>query len=128
MFRVFWFLIVFLLLSPAAFAVKTDAPNASTTTNQAAFVNAMPAPSFFAYPGKTCPGGSTPTRGPEQALAAESGAIYCRFIKAAKIVYKKEFNGKCPPGMIEYTDSKAKPDADILWCKPDPALTPQQIK
>jgi hypothetical protein len=122
MLRAFWFLIILLPLSPAAIAANANAPDTASMAGQA-LLSEMPPPSFFAYPGKTCPGGSTPTHGPEQALAAESGAIYCRLNKVAKVVPKRDFNGKCPPGMIEYTDSKAKPDADILWCKPAPNKT-----
>ncbi len=72
---------------------------------------------IFAYPGSTCPGGSVKYKGPEQALAAESGAVYCRFDKKVKIVQKSSGNAACPPGSAPYNDPKAKPDSDVIWCK-----------
>lgn len=77
-----------------------------------------PGPSMFAYAGSACPGGSEPYKGPEQALAAQSGAVYC-IVNKTVIVYPKQIMQKCPSGMKAYEDTKAKPDADVIWCTVD---------
>lgn len=83
-------------------------------------VNIMSLPNIFAYPGKSCPGGSDPYPGPEQALAAESGAIYCRFFRRFVIMPGEEGKTKCPAGMKDYHDAKAKPEKGQMWCEMEP--------
>jgi hypothetical protein len=82
-----------------------------------------PGPSLFAFAGKACPGGSEPYKGPEQALAAESGAVYCVISKQVTIFSKKTME-KCPDGFKSHADAKAKPDADVIWCESDPSYKP----
>ncbi|MGO9545223.1 MAG: hypothetical protein ACLPPF_10555 [Rhodomicrobium sp.] len=101
----FWVFVAYLLCASPVFAQNMLSP-------------AMPMPGFiFAYPGSACPGGSVRYKGPEQALAAESGAVYCRFDKKVKIIPKMSGNTACPPGTAPYVDAKAKPDPDVMWCK-----------
>jgi len=76
--------------------------------------------SFFAYPGKECPGGSQLYKGPEAALAKKSGAVYCEFRKTVEVFEKKRVK-KCPASICrEYKDANAKPDPDVIWCEMDP--------
>jgi len=77
-----------------------------------------PASSVFAITGKTCPGGSEPYKGPEQASAAESGVIYCVLHKQVTI-YPRKAVEKCPAGSKPYDDAKGRPDSDVIWCKVD---------
>jgi hypothetical protein len=78
--------------------------------------------SIYAYQGRACPKGSELYKGPEQQLAAESGAVYCRFTRTVTLFYKKEAK-RCPAGMKLYSDRGFKPDAnsDVIGCVPDVA-------
>jgi hypothetical protein len=72
---------------------------------------------IYAYPGTTCPGGSERYKGPDQMLAADSGAVYCRYVRKVMNVPKAGSHGVCPSGSKPYTDPRAKPDADTIWCQ-----------
>ncbi len=74
---------------------------------------------IFGYPGTTCPGGSERYKGPDQVLAADTGAVYCRFVRKVSNVSKVQSGGKCPWGTKPYADARAKPDDDVIWCQPD---------
>ncbi len=76
---------------------------------------------FFAYPGSTCPGGSERYKGPEQALAAQTGAVYCKFIHNIFAMKKSAVGTSCPAGLKVYEDPHSKPDEDVIWCKLDQA-------
>ena len=78
---------------------------------------------FFAYPGNTCPGGSVRYKGPEQALANQSGAVYCKFIHNVFAMHKSAVGEKCPAGLMPYADSHLKPDDDVIWCQSGSAST-----
>jgi hypothetical protein len=80
----------------------------------------LPPPSIFAYPGQSCPGGSEIYKGPEQELAAKSGAVFCRFVRKVTVISKK-MSDKCPVGMRPYSGGGAKPGEDVIWCEPDPS-------
>lgn len=82
-------------------------------------------PSVFAYPGKSCPNGSTIYPGPESQMAEADGAVYCVFTRKVVVLKKTtENNGKCPGRLTPYEDAKFKPPSDQIWCNPptqDPA-------
>ena len=84
--------------------------------------------SVFAYPGTTCPGGSERMDVPEQVDAEKSGAIYCRYTRKVIVVSKEISKGTCPSGMTPYTDTKAKPNPDHIWCQlPGPPAPPVPV-
>lgn len=95
-------------VSAAAETAVTPQPNA--------LMAPAPPPAVFAYPGTKCPASSTAIEGPEQQMAAEDGAIYCRFKKVARAMDRAQVGDKCPPGMIEYKNPKYKPPAAKIWC------------
>lgn len=70
----------------------------------------------FAFPGHSCPGGSEPYKGPEQMLASENNAVYCRFMPKVFVLPKNGFD-KCPAPMKPYANGQAKPDDDVIWCE-----------
>ncbi len=87
---------------------------------------AMPglkAPFYFAFPGTSCPPGSTLYQGPETQQAAAAGAVYCEFRRTVFVFSKDKLKGgKCPDDLLPSADSPK--DASVVWCKP-PAM-PQQ--
>jgi hypothetical protein len=125
---------VFLTISAMLFiSLPLDAAPSGTATPQTA-TNSLSDIFIFAYPGKICPGGSERFKGPGQVLAAESGAVYCRFMRKAFPVSKSSSN-TCPQGTKPYSDPRDKPDADVIWCQTDPgyradipSLSPQPAK
>ena len=80
-------------------------------------------PSIFAYPGKTCPGGSELYKGPELTLAEASGAVYCRFFRKVMVIPKNKAS-TCPSGTKTHVEKNAKPDDDVLWCEHDGSAGP----
>jgi hypothetical protein len=110
-----------LVLSVAASAKDADVVGTSNSlpAEMSAPQRQIP-PSVFGYPGKTCPGGSELYKGPEQKLAAESGAVYCRFARKV-VVFAKKDRDKCPFGLKPYSGADAKPDPDVIWCEHDPS-------
>jgi hypothetical protein len=75
----------------------------------------------FAFPRKTCPGGSELYKGPEQALARASGRVCCSLVGKAPVVSKKM--GKRPVGMTAYTGG-GRPDSDVMWWGNDLSFRP----
>jgi hypothetical protein len=69
----------------------------------------------FAFPGKTCPGGSEPE------LARASEAVCCGLVCKAHVVSKKM--GKFPVGMKAYTGG-GRPDSDVMWWENDRSFKP----
>jgi len=106
----------FLFLALFVPAAPSLADNTITPPGIAA--GAAPSVSIFAYPGTACPGGSELYKGPEQNLAAASGAVYCRFIRKTVVVSKMN-SATCPVGMKPYVDAIATPPADVIWCEKD---------
>jgi hypothetical protein len=105
----------FLLLSFILLCTPSRADNVATMPA----AGASPQAFIFAYPGKVCPGGSTATKGPEQTLAAASGAVYCRFARTVFPIFKRN-SSTCPPGTKPHSEANAKPGADVIWCENDP--------
>lgn len=87
-------------------------------TGSAAAGASLPVPNIFGYPGSTCPAGSQPIHGPEQAVAADSGTIYCKFFRTSSVLDKKKSGGQCPEGMKFFDDGKHKPPEGSIWCVP----------
>jgi hypothetical protein len=70
----------------------------------------------FAFPGKTCPGGSELYKRPEQARARASGRVCCGLVGKAHIISEKM--SKCPVGVKAYTRG-GRPDSDVMWWEND---------
>lgn len=98
------------------------APIAAAVPSDTAF-GRLPPPSVFAYPGKVCPNGTERYQGPEQETLASSGAVLCKFTRKVA-TWEKKIHPKCPSNMWPYTDPKAKPDNDVIWCTMDPPVDP----
>jgi hypothetical protein len=88
------------------------------------FVGPSSEANMFAYPGTNCPPYSKRYKGPEQAGAAEVGAVYC-VIRQRVLIVRKDSQTACPESMKVYNDPKAKPDDDVFWCEFDPNYKPQ---
>jgi hypothetical protein len=101
-------------------SVEAAPPTSASAPTPAASPFSAPTDVFiYAYPGTTCPGGSERYKGPEQTLASDSGAVYCRF-KRTVLPFAKSLRTDCPAGMKPHAESRAKPDDDVIWCEKDP--------
>ena len=120
------FILVLLILSGlvAAMAQQMQQPSSGTTPQgKVAPINVgrtvmplSPPSALYAFPGRTCPAGSQPYKGPEQ-LPQDSGAIYCTIARRV-VVIPKTVTDQCPsPAYKPYVDTKAKPDSDVIWCE-----------
>lgn len=79
----------------------------------------------FAFQGTECPAGSFDYRGPAAQIIKEKnpGLIYCRFMSNVRVLKKKNDTDKCPFGTIPYSETDHKPEAGLMWCVDDPALS-----
>jgi len=112
-----FFLLSTLALSARAEDTPAQAPVLPSPDQMQRMQGLNPMTSVFAFVGTTCPGGSEPYKGPEQALVADSGVMYCVLRKKVSI-YPKKMMSACPMGSKAYS-GKGKPDDDVIWCESD---------